>query len=240
MNAAELAQSDVGLLIASDPHELLREQHRLIASVECKRTQALAEARDAEKMVDQMMTARMDWKPAARLQDRATDRVRFLTKVKSALEAGYVMMPDMPGEVLAIRTENPRLGDRRWWREGDIKPLPAKHTLPIGEGRYVSPRPTEAVQTNQDPTTKRWITSRRATEIRDPDGLDRKFLKPAVVDRMTGAMARGIFDEIVCVGARPVPGRKVRDRDPIVLGRVLSGKQAAAFLIAWFVDPAEL
>jgi hypothetical protein len=218
----------------------------MIASTAAKIEQAKAEAQDAKRMRDQMRTAGIGSGPAERLHKRATERVGFLVKVKAALEAGYLLMPDMPGEVLAVRTsKDPAWPSKRFWGEyhGLTPTEPANHRLPPGEGWYANPNPDTQFRTVNDPVSGKFLRDEiRATMLRDPSGIDHKFLKPAIIDKMTGAMTRHIFDEIVCVGAKPTksPTPTRADPDPIVLGRVVSGRQVAAFLIAWFVDLSEL
>lgn len=217
--------------------------------MEAKLEAAKEEARTTKNMADQMLSSRIS--PSSRLkalQRRATDRVTYLVKCRDALRAGYVMMPDMPGDVVAVRTNrtSPTPMARRAVRsQQEIPKHPPDAGLGPGIGRYVSPLQSVASTEEYEVERKRWdgsLYKEKARDywahgLRDPDGLNKVFVKPQVVDRLTGAMSTLIFDEIVCV--RPADTRR-QSRDPIVLGRVVNGRQVAAFLIAWFVDPSEI
>lgn len=230
------------LLIADNPADMAKAQHSLIASTKNKVAEAIQDATDAKLMRDQMRTAKMNDLPAARLHEKATERVCFLTKVQAALEAGYLMMPDMPGEVLAVRTDKET--PKHCWRWSRSKPdmHPANPKLPVGVATYKSPRPSIEARFIEDPAHRDSHSEFKPVRLRNPDGIDHKFLKPQVIERTTGAMVKGIFDEIVCVGAKRhnAPTKTLKDPDPIVFGRVISKKQVACFLIAWFMDPTDL
>jgi hypothetical protein len=240
----------MSLLIASDPQQLVAAQHALIGEMQTKIEAALGEARDAKEMRQKMLAAGLNPSQAKSIHGRATARVVYLTKIKDALQAGYVLMPDMPGEVIAVRTDRvgPSPAARRHhpWHQNVPRELP--QNLPSGQGYYVSPRQNTATSTSTHTGSDGKLvknTYRYATSLRDPDGLDRRFVKPAVIDRMSAAMLTNIFDEIVTVRGAGFASRAAerrKDRDPIVLGRVVDqrNKSVSAFLIAWFVDTEEL
>lgn len=230
------------LVIASDPKELAAGQHRLIDQMSGKIEAAVVEAQEAKGMVAQMQTAGLNASSARRMHRRATARVTFLTKVRSALAAGYVMMPDMPGDVVAVRTdkENPPdlyVNKSGTWNLKDVM----SRSLPEGDGKYVSQGPryleTSEAVTQRDGTFK---NEKRyyACGMGMPD-LDRMFVKPEVVSRTAGALMSKLFDEVVTLK----PTRSGRGRtDPIVFGRIIDGGtgKSCAFLIAWFVDGADI
>lgn len=233
------------LIIASSPHELVAGHRTLIEETEHRRTVAIDDAQQAKAMVEQCKAAKIGTRAAQRIHDRATERVHFLSKVVSALKQGFCMVPDMAGDLFAIRIgENRRPAPQElrsdWNYQGPRDHSPDR--LDEGDGKYVSPAPQ----------MRRWMESKTGTDnkpkavycsspvkFRDPDGLDRRFVRPEVVSRTAAAMRLRLFDEIVCV--RGTGGNVPRrGRDPIVLGRIVGQQGSAAFLIAWFVDPEEL
>lgn len=235
------------LIVASDAKELAAGQHSLIADIGGKIEAAKDEAKAAHDMVVQLREVRLGSAQAKRLHRRATARVGYLVKIKQALEAGYVMMPDMPAELVAVRTARhwPAPAAKRWRSGGDwvVPQLPPSGEV-AGDGEYKHPRyATETTKRTRELTRhdgskyKDDYSESRAVEVCDPDGINRQFMRPEIMSRTAAAMTLKIFDEIATVTPTSTK-RGRRGPDPIVLGRVVdpvSGK-AAAFLIAWFVD----
>ncbi|MCC6322998.1 MAG: hypothetical protein IT438_16360 [Phycisphaerales bacterium] len=232
------------LLVASDVVELAENQRHLIASMEAKLAAAKTEARAAHDVMSTMTNARLDRGQAGRLHRRATARVTYLTKIVSVLKAGYCMMPDMPGDIVAVRHSRIRPSPQamRWrdWRGSVPDERPAG--LEEGDGEYVSPRQAIESQTvpstgyDGKPSTK---TQWRAVALCDPDGIGRRFMRAEVMTRTARAMQLKVFDEIVCVTGNV---NRRRSRDPIVLGRIVNPitEECAAFLIAHFIDTTVL
>lgn len=232
------------LVIASDPAEMIAGQKFLIQSIESKRLAAIEDAKSAHDAKESMIAARLDVVAARCLHRRATARVVYLTKIETALRAGYVMMPDMPGDIVAVRVDRhlPERAARGWtqnWRPAEQ----SSQSLPAGVGRYVSPVPKHEIsqrETGKYPDGKpRYERHTRAVALRDPFGLNHRFIRPEVLSRTSAAMLSMNFDEIVTV--TPQDTRR-KGRDPIVLGRVVDNvnRTVAAFLIAWFCDTREL
>lgn len=233
------------IIIASDPKELVQAQRRMIVDIELKIGAAKVEAQQARDMHEQLQQVRLSPASAKALHRRATARVSFLTKVKSALERGYCMMPDLPGTIIGVRVDRLRpAGANQKWRDGGSFSVRDENPqgLPEGKGSYKSPRQTvhrQVVDRTDWQGKPVKVEQHRAVSLRDPDGLDRKFVRAEVISRTAGAMSLKLFDEIVCVD-RVQSNR--RDRDPVVLGRIVdpANRRVCAFLIAWFVDMDEI
>lgn len=233
------------LLVASDPHELAQAQHRMIAELGAKIDRAKEEARLAAQTKDAMVAARLSPKQAVVMHAKATARVTYLVKIKQALEAGYCMVPDMEGTVIAVRrnTVGPTAIARRERGSSWSVPDERGQGLPAGEGSYRSPTQIishRKVTENDYQGKPQQVNKYWADRIKDPDGIDRKFMRPEVMNRTARALADRLFDEVVTV--KPWNSQQRRNRDPIVLGRVVDTKNrtTAAFIIAWFIDTAEL
>ena len=243
------AQADPGnvLVVAKDPHELVAAQHLLIEQVERKKAAAIDAAREQKHVLDQLVAAGLDPSAAKRRHRSATRLVVYYDKAVEALRAGYVLVPDMPAESFAIR-----IGEgRRPRREAGISysprsalasiPLEAPDQLPAGEGRYTSPFPRgwvcdwEVEREGRSPETRYQV---RGLEFGDePIGIPSRFERPTVVDRLSQAMAGKLFDELATIDNT----NGVRRGDPMVVGYIRgeSGRRMC-FLIAWFIDTAEL
>jgi hypothetical protein len=174
---------------------------------------------------------------------RAKDEVTYYKKIRSALEAGYHIVPDVPAEVIAIRTDRdvPHYQDRTLsstWQRPDFQEQAG--ALPAGEGAYVSqdlPATYEHTTVKdyhgKDQPARRWYTIGEFRGV----GFPMRAVVPVLVSTLDQAMSAKVFDEI---GLYP-PGRK--PRDPMLVGRILCGRKRTklqTFLIAWWLNESEL
>lgn len=171
----------------------------------------------------------------------------YYGKLLAACNAGYVIVPNMDMDVFAIRVKKDKPSVKTVERHETYKPnIPSiddepEQRLPIGEGRYESPR--------QFVKTKRWETTNEKNQIVHHVGVtpvgfaDMEFplaiAHPLVMDATARAMSMKIFDRIGIVR-----DRSQTSGDPIVLGQITRkvGWQlkTASFLIAWYLDPRTL
>lgn len=246
--AAEEGTDDV-VLVADNPSELQQLQVGMISAMGGKIARAVAEVEDGRRTMDALVAAGMDTRAADRNLKRAESRLDFLKKCLSALRDGYVIVPEMPHNVVAIRVKR---GPRRQHERNPYGRIPTINTegapgLPEGEGSYADPLPASEIRRfeNTDPATKKTevVVHRTTTGWDEIVGLPVTFLKPAVVERTGRCMMRKLFDEIAVVGAdKFYVNRQARKADPMVLGSVVDRvtKRRAWFLVAWFVDTADL
>lgn len=221
------------IVIADNPQDMVGAQHELIGWAEQKIECCNAHVADCEEVVSALEKTNLKPDAAKRLLSKARKQVDFYTKTKQALEAGYLIVPNLPSETVAIRVsrESPR------WREvsGRWELAQKAEHLPTGEGRYVSPEPFFDTIKRETEAGKREISHYRATEFDEDVVLPVQFMKPAVIKRTGLCMEPRIFDEIaVCLE----PGS-----DPIVLGILNDASRPGrqiCFLVAWFVDTADL
>jgi len=258
------------VVIASDPQELVRAQEALIARLDEKilqaeRERAAAAVEPAELQIDQELNsatakalvtqARDQLKESGRrLAAIAERRVVYLQKVREALAAGFVMVPTLPGHVIAVRTARARPAGRQYiWdvnRSADPSPVLPDPALPPGEGRYVAPMPEHEHQPRAGSDRQDIVVSGFDEQI----ALPVEFLKPSVVQRTARAIDLKIFDQIVLIrdGAAQdtFAGASQPPRgDPMVVGRVMLRRPGAhrwerpkvlSFLIAWFFDTKDI
>lgn len=240
------------IIVASNPAELVEAQHQMIHQIEMKLNKAIDDARQAKELHEMAVVSKFNVTAMKRMHKVATSRVTYLTKTLQALQLGYLMMPDMEGEVIAIRTtrtdpspSSKRISSNDWPRS---VPDESPTYSPIGEGEYKSPsqivhRQLRRVDKDRDgKDIERYGYA--AVALRDPFGLDRRFIKPTVLARTVKAMELKLFDEIVTITpqSRTRFRSRRRSRDPIVLGRVIDKETQSviSFLIASFVDINEL
>jgi hypothetical protein len=170
----------------------------------------------------------------------------YYQKLLAAVHAGYTIVPSMECEMFAIRVkrekpiETAHYLDTRWEANARISDE-SEQRLPIGEGRYESPK--------QLVTNKKWDTKNDKNEIvhhhlqKAVEFADMEFplaiAHPLVMDATAAAMALKIFDRIGVVN-----NRNQSRGDPIVLGQITRkdgySTKTASFLIAWYLDPRTL
>lgn len=228
------------VVIADNPQELAAGQDALVANMELKIAEAKSEAEEAADLIAKCEAAGIGANAAKRLRHRAVSRELYLTKMCEALKAGFVMVPNFPGQTVAIRVkrENPKrevVERKRWEPSLHLQP---HEVLPAGEGRYVDPRPIEGsfhYNTTEPNGEKVTVYSKWASAFSEEIGFPVDFLKPVVVELTGKAMARKIFDEVVLCGNE-------QRGDPMVLGRIYdrATKRSTSFLIAWFIDTKEI
>jgi hypothetical protein len=174
---------------------------------------------------------------------KAERRADFYRKIKSALEAGYYIVPPFPVDIFAIRT-NKELPNRNVSRHSNNHDqLPA--VLPEGEGRYVNNRPIrDKYRTNekQGDGTTRSVTNYYASDFQDVD-FPFKLARAEIRSLTDAAMKLKVFDRL---GVLP----RVRNPDPIVCGQILvpdkpfwrghDDRKLVNFFVAWFFDPRVL
>ena len=202
--------------------------------------------RDAAELEEELKIARANGFKTSRLERHARiarRRVGFYEKCQAASEAGYVVVPNMPADVFAVRTTKDSPDRRRQrWRDNRAR----TNAPDLGDGRYVDGRVYEGSAFVDDPPNpvtgearghREYWQAAFDEEIEFPISIT----KPAIMTATAKAMALKCFDEIRLCG-------NVSDRkgDPIVLGCIRrptvsnGGLDRISFLIAWYVDTAEL
>jgi hypothetical protein len=185
-------------------------------------------------------------------------RVGYYRRMAAALKAGYVIMPDMPGMTIAVRTSqrHPRRAVRESRAWNTSLPGATSDGSEPGKGRYISPDiKYETWSQNTTPDAQGRVTTKHLARARsfDPEfAFPVKFVKPQIFDDTSKAMLHKIFDEIGIIGiGSPKPGARLPsttvttvNRDPIVLGRIVRyegpKRFTCAFLISWWLDTKAL
>jgi hypothetical protein len=167
--------------------------------------------------------------------NRTKRRMVYYAKIKSAVDAGYLVVPNFDLDIFAIRTT--RATPPQEWDRTSAQP----DLSPARRGRYVDDvvfsYETTEVSTNKD-GTKRETKHDVPTRYDLPD-IPLRGVKPVVLDAVQRAMALRIFDQLGVV--------KQRRQDPIICGQIVDPdhngrywKKTVCFFVAWWLDPESL
>lgn len=225
-------------LVALNPADLAPVQQDLGRVLADKLRQTREELRDLRE--HQVLARTHGWslRGLAGQLVRAQQRENYYQKLIAANEAGYLLIPNMPITVLAVRTTRATAGNReeattrQWYRFS----VPAEVSAPPGVGTYVDAEtPHEAYKTCDEKGQA--VTWYRASQLTTLPDFPLLAAKPSVMAAMARALETKVFDEIGTV-------ENGEGKDPIFAGRIrLSGARharVATFFIAWWVDPTAL
>lgn len=172
----------------------------------------------------------------------AADRVTFYEKMLSALHHGFVIVPNFPVSVFAIRTEKTApLGHSILIKAKDYKPEFEQEAQPLteGKGKYQNPFPYVAdYYGGRDDKGQDW---RRAY----PSAWDQfefpvTMAKPEIMRAADRAMALKVFDQIGILPAETMTAKRAKG-DPIIVGQLLDPRgRVVTFMIAWHLDTRAL
>lgn len=243
-----------------NPQEMAVAQSQLVSWADRKLSEAREEYQDLHQ--NHQIAVKNKWRSDVlrRHATRALGRVEFYEKIKAALEEGYCIVPNFPGQVFAVRTTVARPARtqetvrRSWVGAGpgrNVAEVDSNHPA-LGDGRYVSRSAdytTQSVVTEhkpgKDPEYGLQFMREGFTAVEFPFALAR----PAIMDATSRAMLLKIFDEMVAVDNQPLEERRPKRAaagDPMVVGRIFTRarennkRQTVSFLVAWFVDTRTL
>jgi len=239
------------VVVAETREEMADAQRSLVGWIQPKIAQMAQDVAEAQANVDLATTRKWSTVAFKKALVRAQGRLTYYQKIGAALEAGYVIMPDLPGVTIAVRTSQSRPRQTRYESRWSRRELPTALSdgSVVGEGKYVDPNMKFH---RWDKTDKDERGNDRTTHIAKAHSFDSEFefpvalVKPQVLDATNKAMLLKIFDEIGIIGAGSArPGQKLEATkqlhgDPILLGRVVryEGREriTCAFLITWWLD----
>ncbi len=230
---------------ASSGPEMARAQNELISW--CARKIALVRAEADELQAAFKLAVLRKWKSTTlkRHAELAEKRVSYYEKVEAALKAGFVIVPNFPVSLFAIRTgKKSPLKLAHWgkWRHADSYYESRAPGLPMGEGDHKNPDPAVMSQdysTTPEEKTKGnkiyyWADS--FNEVEFPLAMS----KPHIMEATSRAMALKIFDEF---GILPAAHRY---QDPMIVARLVDprsnkyNRRVVTFILAWHLDTSLL
>jgi len=221
-------------LVAVTPTDLVPAQQGLLEWIGQRLTAIVAEFSEAEKELEYARSHK--WRTSALTANlnKIAKRQTFYEKLKAAVAAGYVIMPALPMNVIAIRTraKNPRDTQGPAWSSFEQ----LAQALPEGAGEYKNPMPTKDSFTEEEKNHKGETVSKEVyfpVAFEDEFAMPVELCKPTLLERTSTAMALKIFDEI---GIVRDDHRYNRRGDPVVCGTVIDPTRRGrrfAFFIAW-------
>lgn len=233
------------LLSAETPEEMSTCQSALILWCDTRIKELEHEYKEMDEAYKHAVAHKWKASPLKRQRDLIAKRVTFYTKMRGALQNGYIMVPNFPVQMFAIRTNEDaplKMVSTSTWSGKPSLEQPAK-ALPAGEGSYENPFPEVWQRSyNHDDgkgnkTTKyeSWAAGWKDLEF------PLTMAKPKIMSAVDRAMALRLFDEFGIL-----PGVRVVKGDPIIVGRIIDprstkySKRVLTFIIAWHVDTRQL
>lgn len=225
-------------LVALTPHEMGPVQGELASWLDEKLKSLVKES---EELDEHMMIARSNgWKLNALTSsiNRTARRITYYEKLKAAVDEGYLVVPNFPVTVMAVRVdrkEQPRTTSN-YGAHFTAEP----QLLPAGKGRYVDDALFHRDLSHDEPDGKggtRHVSLYESARYDEPD-FPFAMVKPVVLDATQRAMALKLFDVVGVVANQPGSGR-----DPIMVGQILDPRgngRRVTFFIAWWLDTRSL
>lgn len=240
MSTELMPASDLSL-VALTPSDVPRTQRQI---ADWCRAKVIVLGRELREQRENLRQAkRLKWKHSGWVNavSRTKKRMVYYAKIKAAVEAGYLIVPNFDVDVIAVRVQR-----RVPPNQKDVK-LATPELLPPHAGRYVDDTLIGYTKTEQytnsrgEKDSREWFVPTEFDESIDfPVGM----VKPIIMEATQRAMADRIFDRIGIV-------RKGRRSDPIIVGQIINPKtrngwslrqfpDCATFFIAWWLDTKDL
>lgn len=217
-------------LTALVPEQMKVAQANLIDWCSGKINSLKVEVKELSDSIFHASTMKWAITPLKRQQTKVEKRILFFKKIQSALNAGYVIVPNFPVQLFAIRTNKNsplQMFSSSYW---DDKAQSAME-LAIGQGEYKNPFPL--VERERKERDNKTISSSFAFDW-DELEFPITMIKPEIIEATNKAMALEIFDQF---GVLP----STRNEDPIIVGQIINKRsnyrnKIVSFMIAWHFD----
>lgn len=237
-------------LIALTPQDLAPAQQHLM--VWChQKIQALGkELREHRQNLRIAKTHKWKHSGWVNVERRTKARMIYYTKIRDAVRAGFLLIPNLPVEVIAVRVSNDAPRSDTATYPNEINKAQAEPLLAIGKGRYV-----DETLPHQD------LTHYERNEQGEPalvpavsvghaftEEIDFPFIavKPQILEATARVMALKLFDQIGIAHGLTTSSLTHRRSDPMVIGQMLGEKvgygprKVASFFVAWWLDFEDL
>jgi hypothetical protein len=228
-------------LTATEPDEITSAQKALIAWTKQKIDSLQAERIELEDAYNHAVAQKWASGTLKRHAALATKRIEFYEKMKAALEHGYVIIPNFPVTVFAIRTDKEKPLKMLSYSWSDTHEQKAE-MLPASEGEYKNPFPKvwqtklqEGTKENNWKSSTQYYADDNWKELEFPVQMS----KVKIMEATTNAMALKIFDDF---GIMPERKRE----DPIIVARLLDprstkyNRRFVTFMVAWHLNTRDL
>jgi hypothetical protein len=216
-------------IIALSPTDLAPAQQSLLSWCDQRIAHWIAEHKDANEAAQHAVLNNWKAGPFRNIVQKANRKIGFYKKVRQAIEAGYLIVPNFPLNIFAIRTTATEARDdesRSRWDRFEQKP----RVLPAGEGEYRNPIPAKDAVTEKDGDKD--VTMYYPTELSSELEIPMHLVKPEIMRAVDQARSLKLFDQIGIASDYRA--------DPIICGQILEGNSGSSkqitFFIAWYVD----
>jgi hypothetical protein len=233
---AEEPEADNLALVALTPSDMPEQQAKLAAWCERKIAQLERELGHWTALTDEAVAGGFKHASYASGMNRTAKRITYYEKIKAAVEAGYLIVPNMPTTTFAVRVKRAKPPRQVHGYEG----MPATaELLPAGEGRYVGNTLFTESETYPDKDyAGKEVTRTRyfSTGFDDEVDFPLRGVMPQVLRATSRAMALKLFDQLGVV-------QNDGGRDPIVVGQLLDpagNRRLTTFFVAWWLNTATL
>ncbi len=222
-------------LTATQPDEIATAQTALIEWSKNKIASLQIDRAELAAAHENAVAHKWASSPLKRQLDKTQKRIEFYEKMLSALEHGYVIIPNFPVTVFAIRTDKEKplkLASTSRWDTHEKK----SESLVEGEGDYKNPFPTTFEQnfgTNEKPAIQFWAEAWKELEF------PIQMAKVNIMEATNRAMALKCFDDFGIL-----PGKK--KEDPIIVARLRDPRSNryqqkwVTFMVAWHLNTRDL
>lgn len=228
-------------LVALTPADMPVAQAALVAW--CDQKLASVQAALTDLTQNLAIAKKNKWKISS-LQaavSRESQRVVFYEKIKAALEAGYLIIPNFPIDAFAVKVDQakPRSQEHGYINDALTNTQPT--LAPAGEGRYVDDIQYHRDRPTKEPNERGEMIVRHHYRPSDYDeNWDFPFatVKPTVLTALQRAMALKVFDQMGTV--------RQRRGDPIIVGQIMGPKygysyrKIVTFFVAWWLNTEDL
>lgn len=226
---------------AETPQEMQQANSAIILWCDRKMQRLSADSKELKESYEHAVKRKWKSSTLKRHYDLTVKRIEFYSKIKSALEHGFYIVPAFPVTVFALRTERKtplKLISTNYWATHE-QPTEA---LEQGVGEYKNPFPsvyqidvTSQKDREQNKKTIQYL-AKEYDELEFPVNMS----KPYIMEATNRAMTLKIFDDF---GILPNTKPKI---DPIIVARLRDprGKKRSRkfvhFIIAWHLDTESL
>lgn len=238
---AVAAEAEAGAdieLVALAPSDLLAAQTNLVLWCDGKVTAIRRELKDLRENLKIAKDNKWRTSGLASAAMRSEKRIGFYEKIKLAVAAGYLIVPNFPVDIFAVRTTRakPAHTTSEYASSSAFNAKP--QSLPAGEGRYVDDRCFTKDESYDKtlPDGKMKHVARHVIDSFDDVDFPVQAVKPVVLDATQRAMALKIFDQMGMVQNRS-------GKDPIVVGQLIDPRgngRMVTFFVAWWLNTSDL
>jgi len=237
-------------LVALTPQDVAGAQSELASWCKGKILELSLDLRDARQNMRQAKAMLWRWQGWQRVITKTQRRMIYYAKIRAAVNAGYLVIPNLPCETIAVRVGSmaPRPAEAQY--PTSINEAKPDLSLPPGRGHYVDETLPHTDLSWNEPDGKggtKLVRHVRVDSYDETIDFPATLIKPVILGATQRAMALRIFDRIgVSFGGTNTMSSRRRRSDPIVVGQILNGaekypeEKMVTFFVAWWLDTRSL